>query len=917
MLTKRAVSQNVELELLQPGDRIKTAGAMPEVQRYLNTLRPDPAYTYALVNAMGYSEYYGTNSNADWYGYCPELDFNGLLHAWPDIGQNLETDRMKGRDWPYGYPSFYGAHVYAHHKNTDPVQLGFGDVQFVYANSHMKRIELLMRIHNEEARKKGHLNIVERIHAGERCDVSMGCFRAGALITLADGTRKPIEDVAIGDEVLTHRGRARRVTEVHKRWYRGTFYEISPGNEQVLHATVEHPFYALPSTAVRHRGMWLEQARQEPDWVHARCLDDHVLTSPRLALGPVVDVPIALARLVGYYLADGHVAYHASGEIAGLELCIARTNPVSTEIHEIHRALELPNAPTFRDHPKAPSAHHIGLYGRKAAELCLRYAGAYAKKKRLDPEVFRWSREAALAMVGAYLNGDGHRGFQGSIECSTASIDLANQLVLLLRCHGISASLQTLHHRPGKKSVVKIDTISYVVHIGAQWAHHLAPYCYKVEPREIQRAKNVIKPYETFWAVPMRSCEAYEGEDWVYNFEVEEDESYVVNGVTAHNCKIPLDACSICTDWDAVHRAWKTFDPLRHKHWGLALLEQHKKRPIRGLAVTAADYCQCLRTTKNQLRPDGRKAFMYNIHPRFFDISCVFIGADRTARVMWHMADAFRDDAPIRSRPSPLRLARLGLEELFGKIASKQAELEKEIPDGYIEKVLTDSDTAPEVRFDLMKQDPQKLLSSAAALGILLSPMEFQRMLGGPARSFPTDTPEVDDGLAVNPRFVDSSLLDALSALAPERSGFKPLLEPRITTISARITVSRPRDLPGTSKVAALYNGYRLSVLEHGEKLAERARGYLIDDPLGFKVAASPLAALLLGVGPVVHLLAAHLRQKEDEGQQLGTMASFIANNPTFVSLAALGAGIRLGMMAEGSGVLSTAAKLLGVGTKA
>lgn len=548
MLTKRALNENVQVELLSPGERIKTAGAMPAVQRVLDSLRPDPAYTYAFVNAMGYSEFYGTNSNADWYGYHEELDFNGLLHAWPDIGQNLETDRMKGRDWPYGYPCFYGASVYAHHKNHDPVQLGFGDVRFAYANPEMKRIELLMRIFNEEARKKGHLNIVERIRAGERCDVSMGA-------------------------------------------------------------------------------------------------------------------------------------------------------------------------------------------------------------------------------------------------------------------------------------------------------------------------------------------------------------------------KIPWDLCSVCCDWDAVRRAWKTFDAARHKHWGMAVLEQHKRSPIRGLAVTSVDYCQHIRSEKNRVMPDGRKVFMHNVFPRFFDISCVFVGADRTARVMWHLADAFRDDAPI---PQPARAARFSLEDLLrGKVASKRAELNKEIPDGVVEAILADSDSAPEARFDLLKQDPQKLLSSAAALGIVLSPTEFQRLLGGPGESFSTATSKVDDSLAVSPAGVDDKLLSALTNLLPLRSAFRPFVEPRITTISAQIRISPATLDQQEEKIAALYNGYRLSILEGEEKLAERARGYLVEDPLGFKTATHPLAALLLGMAPVVHLVAAHLRQKQDEGQQLGTMASLIADNPTFVSLAALGAGIRVAMAAESGGLLPAALSLL------
>jgi hypothetical protein len=552
MLEKRAVTQNIQVELLHPGDRVKTAGAMPDVQRVLDSLRPEPAYTYAFVNAMGYSEFYGTNSNADWYGHCAELDFNGLLHAWPDIGQNLETDRMKGRDWPYGYPCFYGAAVYAHHKNSCPTELGFGDVRYVFANPVMKRVELLMRIHNEEARKKGHLNIVERIKAGERCDVSMGA-------------------------------------------------------------------------------------------------------------------------------------------------------------------------------------------------------------------------------------------------------------------------------------------------------------------------------------------------------------------------KIPWDACSICTDWDAVKRAWATFDPMRHKHPGLAVLEQHKKKAIRGIAVTAVDYCSHIRTQRNQVLPDGRRAFMYNVFPRFFDISCVFIGADRTARVMWHLADSFRDDAPI---PQPLRVARLGLESLFSKTASKQAELEKEIPNGVIEKVLHDSDSAPEIRFDLMNQEPKQLLSSAAALGIVLSPTEFQRLLGGPGVPFSTASSKIDDSLAVGPRHLDEKLLSALTALVPERSAFRPFVEPRITTISGQIRITHPTCPHEEQKLAALYNGYRLSILEAGEKLAARASGHLVDDPFGLKTAAHPLAALLLGMAPVVHLVAAHLRRKQDEGQQLGTMAALVAENPTFISLAVLGAGIRVAMAAESGGLLPAALSLFAKAAK-
>lgn len=69
-------------------------------------------------------------------------------------------------------------------------------------------------------------------------------------------------------------------------------------------------------------------------------------------------------------------------------------------------------------------------------------------------------------------------------------------------------------------------------------------------------------------------------------------------------CRIPYDVCSIC---------------------------QHKSK-------TPKDYCDHAKNMMNTILPDGRKVFLYNPRPRFFDISFVFIGADKTAKVMAKLA---------------------------------------------------------------------------------------------------------------------------------------------------------------------------------------------------------------------------------------------------------------------------------------
>lgn len=56
---------------------------------------------------------------------------------------------------------------------------------------------------------------------------------------------------------------------------------------------------------------------------------------------------------------------------------------------------------------------------------------------------------------------------------------------------------------------------------------------------------------------------------------------------------------------------------------------------------TRNDYCSCVKNIGlGKILDDGRRIAVINPHPRFFDISFVFIGADKTAKVMCKLASA-------------------------------------------------------------------------------------------------------------------------------------------------------------------------------------------------------------------------------------------------------------------------------------
>lgn len=572
------------IQVVKPGQMVKTASALvPEVQDYISKIQPDPCSTYTLVNAMGYSEYFGANSNKDWYGYNKHLCFNGLLHAPPDWGIDPCKDMVRGKKWLFGYPTFYGASVYAHHKNQCPKTLGFGDVVFVMPNHRMKRIELVMRVDNALAEERGRTSIIDRIYRNERVDVSMGA-------------------------------------------------------------------------------------------------------------------------------------------------------------------------------------------------------------------------------------------------------------------------------------------------------------------------------------------------------------------------KVPFDLCSICTDWDEVQKAWQTFNPGRHLHPGIAILQYHRTvKPIRGLSVTRKDYCEHMRLYPGQILSDGQKVFVYNDFPRFFDISFVWIGADKTARVMLYMGNRPDDTLQVRQQteitPGPITMiqrrrvvVKTAMEKRAGdSVFFKQGEIEKEIP-AYAKKIELHALQEPDMPFDLLSDvagqfGAKSLLSTLGSLGIALKPREFHVVVtkGRPmseklahlalskGAEFTTDTSDVDDTYSVEGGQVNQELAKALKPMADSRSSFAPHLGLRLKTAPGSSVLRKESSILTSdlmNELGAQYNGYRLSLLEQApEVFPKYAQVWDLDPEQMLKVGSLGMAPLLLGLGPMIHLVSAHLRKKRESGKELGTMAKFVADNPTFLTMSTIGAGLRAAMAVQKAGGLAAAAK--------
>lgn len=358
-------------------------------------------------------------------------------------------------------------------------------------------------------------------------------------------------------------------------------------------------------------------------------------------------------------------------------------------------------------------------------------------------------------------------------------------------------------------------------------------------------------------------------------------------------CKVPYDVCTKC----------------------------HNK------AKTREDYCYHLKHEMNKVYGDGSQAGAVNTIPRFFDLSFVFIGADKIAYTVCKIASG--GCCELCEKVAAKRQSMEGtLEKSAAAVKSstsqKRGDILKEVPSTFIRSTVplledSESDIPRGVLNEMgSRYSLQDALATPSSMGMVLKPREFQRIvlirLGHGRMADDLDncgevfrqTPEVDDSISFG-RF-RPELAQSLMPHMQERSGFGPILKKRML----RILVIRPKiaSIEKTSKkdfldkIAQGYNGYRLRVLSD---MPSGLNSVLDQNPgltaelfqEGFLEAFSKSSAVgtnqiplkqLLGTFSVLYFLSAHWKAQELYGRKLGFVKKFVAEHPELSTMLLAGA---------------------------
>lgn len=364
------------------------------------------------------------------------------------------------------------------------------------------------------------------------------CFVAGTHVLTKTGY-KAIETVTLEDELLTHTGEFRPIVNLQRKVYGDTLHTIRIKYRPTpIVCTNEHPFYVRQRVRVwNNANRKYDVSFNDPVWKPASELtaNDYfgMVVNSREVIPEFESVRIVNQTtrqietirlddpdhwfLMGYFLGDGWIqdSVKQDGRLNYIIRFAVHVADEETIVSRLQRVLPITDKKCDTGLCKK-----FGCQSQQWYEI-LRQFGKYAHGKKL-PE---WVQDAPAHLLTEFIAGyqaaDGCLQRNGVQSMTTVSYDIAMGLQRIFLKLGTFAGVHVFH-RP-KTCVIEGRTVN-----------QRDTYTIQVSPSNGQSS---FIDGDYAW-VAMRSHAIRTTQDTpVYNFEVDTDNSYIVENTIVHNCQ--------------------------------------------------------------------------------------------------------------------------------------------------------------------------------------------------------------------------------------------------------------------------------------------------------------------------------------------------------------------------------------------
>jgi intein/homing endonuclease len=390
---------------------------------------------------------------------------------------------------------------------------------------------------------------------------------------------RKIKDIKVGDKVICHDSNLHKVTNVFKRDYEGDLICIKASGLTTIKVTPEHPILInrphvettyihndkteekIGGLALLVKPTKVRKTHFDTMWIKAKDIqlkDRLLLPNELFETGEIklpkwednpkclrkpdkIDKPDKdLAWLFGLYIADGN-------SVKSHRICI------TLGLNEMKYALKVKEIIKSKLGLKTSilvkkNCLRVMIYSSILANSFKEWFGGGKLPKKIPEFMFYgWGKECLEQLIDGIYCGDGH-DHRDRKEIVNSSKELIYQIQYILSCLGKNPAIRK-PKQTGYAKITKCKTTYLISWMENQDKNH---YGNRIKHQGYYLSTGVYKIDK----------EHYSGK--VYNFEVEDKNSYIADGILVHNCMAHIG----CDDSDWAYQKYGGILGLIANSWG-------------------------------------------------------------------------------------------------------------------------------------------------------------------------------------------------------------------------------------------------------------------------------------------------------------------------------------------------------------
>lgn len=352
------------------------------------------------------------------------------------------------------------------------------------------------------------------------------CFTEGTLI-MTDHGMIPIEEIKLGDLVLTHKGRFRKVLNLMQRTV-NKIKKIKGAGVLEIESSLEHPYYIF------------DKKVNNIDWKNAEDIikGDYFGTPLIKENLKISDIDLSDYSDFVKQKINNPSFWYFIGRFVGdgfAQISPRKERSENSLNYRTHIACALEEKQEVIDLLEAAGLNYTILPGRQVFDfqiynkdltLFLRECGHGAANKHIHPLLWKVDNTCKQSFLDGYLSADGSK-YKTKYDiikkrASTISKTLLYELKMLIAQLYKMPSCLVKTHNAGK-CIIEDRLCNKHKAYGLTFSTNAKKRQYFVED-------------DIVWS-KIKKTEILDKECIVYNIEVEEDNSYTANGIIVHNCQ--------------------------------------------------------------------------------------------------------------------------------------------------------------------------------------------------------------------------------------------------------------------------------------------------------------------------------------------------------------------------------------------